>query len=76
VVDSGKLSGHPSERAFYEVVRARGELLWRDAPHTAGPWRETPISFQPMDAAPSVIWRVLSASAVGTPVEIYRVGAR
>jgi hypothetical protein len=50
--------------------------LWRDAPHTAGPWRETPISFQPMDAAPSVIWRVLSASAVGTPVEIYRVGAR
>ena len=76
VVDSGKLSGHPSERAFYEVVRARGELLWREAPHAEGPWRDTPISFQPMDAAPGVIWRVLTAASVGTPVEIYRVAAR
>lgn len=76
VLAGGKLAGHPSERAFYDAVVARGELLWRAAPHESGPWRVVPIPFQPMDVAPAVIWRVLTASAVGPPVEIYRVSAR
>lgn len=76
VLAAGKLAGHASERAFYDAVRERGELLWRAAPHDSGPWRDASIPFQPMDIAPAVIWRVLTASAVGPPVEIYRVAAR
>lgn len=76
VLAAGRLAGHPSERAFYDAVRERGELLWRAAPHDSGPWRDASIPFQPMDIAPAVIWRVLTASAVGPPVEIYRVEPR
>lgn len=75
VMNAGKLSGHPSERAFHDAVVRRGELLWRRAPHAEGPWRSIGIDFQPMDSAPNVIWRVLAADAVGPAVEIYAVRA-
>lgn len=76
VMNAGKLTGHPSERAFYDAVTRRGELLWRRAPHESGPWRSVGLDFQPLDSAPGVIWRVLSAEAVGPVVELYRVPAR
>jgi hypothetical protein len=75
VMNAGKLTGHPSERAFYDAVARRGELLWRRAPHADGPWRSVGLDFQPMDAAPDVIWRVLGAEVVGPAIEIYRVSA-
>ncbi len=76
VMNAGKLTGHPSERAFYDAVARRGELLWRRAPHAEGRWRSVGLDFQPMDSAPGVIWRVLTAATVGPAVEIWRVPAR
>lgn len=76
VMNAGKLTGHPSERAFYDAVARRGELLWRRAPHAEGRWRSVGLDFQPMDSAPGVIWRVLTAATVGPAVELWRVPAR
>ncbi|MCC7011221.1 MAG: glycosyltransferase family 39 protein [Planctomycetes bacterium] len=66
--------GHRADARVYEELRQHGTLLARIAPNTSGPGAEFAIEFQdPLGAFPPMWPMVMTASALGPPIEIYRV---
>jgi hypothetical protein len=67
-------SGHPADGLIYQRLRERGTLLFRCSPHASGAWSQCGLGFQdPLGDFPPMFPRVLTASALGPVIEIYRV---